>query len=925
MQVTSATYRLQFNPSFGFKQAETIIEYLAELGISVIYASPIFKAKKGSLHGYDITDPNQLNPELGSRSDFNHLMKNVKNHEMGWLQDIVPNHMAYNCENHMLMDVLENEKNSEYADFFDIRWDFTEDSLDGKILAPFLGASYRHALEEGEIVLEYEDGQIWACYYEKKFPIRLESYKEVLFRKFQQFKENQDIDNSILLEPTGLFKTLGNLESVDHAMVKRDCVPETKKRLWNLYKTNPTIEKYFNKNIASLNNKSKIQPLDKVLSRQFYKLAFWGECEKRINYRRFFYINDFIALKAENEKVLNHTHHLIFQFINEGLFTGLRIDHIDGLYDPANYLEKIRRKTGDVYIVVEKILALDEKLHDDWPVQGTTGYDFLNFLNGIFCKSGTEAEFTQLYHKIAGSHTFYDDLLYKKKKLIIEKYFFGDLNYLLYLLQKIIGKSNLGKVSTIPRLRNILVEILAHLPVYRTYKNRSIENKNETSYIRDAIAKAEENVSSYQEEYNIIAKILLKPNINTKNDKRKLTSDFVSKFQQFSSSVMAKGFEDTFLYNYNRFISLNEVGGDPTKFGITIDQFHNYNKQRASKWPHSMNATSTHDTKRAEDVRARLNVLSEIPQQWCSKVIKWMKINRHHKRKANSKYAPDKNDEYFLYQTLVGAFPFSENETESFKQRLKNYIIKAVREAKAHSTWIDPNIEYEDACSNFIEQILNSSQKNEFLKDFLPFQKEIAHFGIFNSLSQSLIKITSPGIPDIYQGCELWNFSLVDPDNRRPVNYERRKKLLNEIRTKSSKDLPGLLNELLETKEDGRIKLFLTWKALSVRKGLLALFQKGSYQPLEVQGSLKDQVIAFARRYKNQYAITVTARFLTEVISVNQLPIGQELWADTALVFDFKSTDGIKNCITEKALIAKNKIYLADALADFPVCLLSNS
>lgn len=794
MRVPLATYRLQFSPDFGFEHADKIIDYLAELGISDIYASPIFKAKKGSPHGYDVTEPNKLNPELGSREDFDNLMKNVKNHSMGWVQDIVPNHMAYDWENQLLYDVLEKGRDSDYADFFDIKWDYTDDEFDGKILAPFLGKPLREALEQEEIQLDYDCDKPCVRYYERKFPLQVSS------------------DTS--------------------------------------------------------------RPLDEILSEQFYRLAFWQETRKKINYRRFFYLNDFIALNAENEKVFDYTHRLILELLKEKQFTGLRIDHIDGLSNPAEYLHKLRDKSPDSYIVLEKILALDEELPSTWPVQGTTGYDFMNFLNGIFCKQIAENQLTRFYDNISKHNKSYKELLKGKKKLIIEKYMAGELHYLLYLLKKIINSDYLFKEPQFESFRNALIEILASFPVYRTYVNAQTKNK--------------------------------------------LAEKFVASFQQLSSALMAKGFEDTFLYNYFRFVSLNEVGGDPSQFGITTERFHRFNKERLDKWPDTMNATATHDTKRGEDVRARLNVLSEIPQVWKTKVDNWMRMNAGKKRNMNGQDAPDKNDEYFLYQTLIGSFPFEQEKLGSFKQRIKDYIMKSVREAKRHSTWAEPNQEYENACTNFIEAILIPSGR--FMEDFIPFQKKIAHYGIFNSLSQSLIKITSPGVPDFYQGSEFWDLSLVDPDNRKPVDYEIRKRILNEIKNSSD-----IVSEVLSTKEDGRIKIFLMWKALTVRKDFSVLFQKGNYLALEVHGAFKDNVVAFARTYEKQFVITVAPRFFTEIISEDELPMGEKIWKDTALVLNDKFTQEMKNRITGKIVSLQKCIYLAHVLEDFPVCLLCSS
>ncbi len=793
MRIPLATYRLQLSPKFGFKQAQQIVDYLVELGISDIYASPIFKAKSGSLHGYDIIDTNQLNTELGSNENFESLMKSVKSRSMGWIQDIVPNHTAYDSENKLIYDVLEKGRDSQYADFFDIKWDYTEDELDGKILAPFLGKPLSQSLKDGEIKLDYEEGKPCIRYFEKKFPVRIDSEKS--------------------------------------------------------------------------------GALEKILSEQFYKLEFWKETRKIINYRRFFYLNNFIALKVENEKVFDYTHRLILQLVKEKKFTGLRVDHVDGLYDPSAYLQKLRKETPDSFIVVEKILALDERLQSDWLIQGTTGYDYLNYLNNVFCRQSSEEQFTQLYENILNNHKTYQEMLFEKKKFIIENYMAGELDYLMYLLKKIINENSLFKEVQFRIFKSVMIEILAGFPVYRTYLKKQTENE--------------------------------------------LITKLISSFQQLSSAVMAKGFEDTFLYNYFRFISLNEVGGDPSQFGITIERFHDFNKERFEIRPHTLNATSTHDTKRGEDVRARLNVLSEIPQLWKSKINSWMQINSDNKRNFNGEYAPDKNDEYFIYQTLVGAYPFNEDNSGTFEQRVKDYIIKSVREAKRHSNWTEPNKEYENACIDFIDKILNPSY--EFLKDFLPFQKMIAHYGVFNSLSQILIKITSPGIPDFYQGSELWDFNLVDPDNRRPVDYEKRKNILNEIKNPSN-----IIQKLLSTKEDGKIKLFLMYKALSVRRKFPELFQKGDYQPLEVRGLFKDNIIAFARRYENQFVITITPRFFTEIVSKEQLPLGEKIWKDTTVILDSEISYELINCITGKTMTVQKNIYLAQAFEDFPVGLLSS-
>ncbi|OHB78521.1 MAG: malto-oligosyltrehalose synthase [Planctomycetes bacterium RBG_16_55_9] len=869
MYVPTATYRLQFGPSFGFKDAETLVPYLHALGVSDIYASPIFKANKGSTHGYDVTNPNELNPQLGSAEDFSALTAERRAYNMGWIQDIVPNHMAYSGENHMLMDVFENGRDSPFADFFDVAWDHPDESLRGKILAPFLGKSYSQALCDGEIRLERSESGLAVRYGDIRFPLALSSY--------------------------------GRVQST-----------------------------------------ADMPALDCLLEKQLFKLCFWKRANESINYRRFFYLNNFIALKADRPEVFDQTHKLISEFIHQGVFNGLRTDHIDGLYDPSQYLARLRRLAGDKYIVVEKILDFDESLPAHWPVQGTTGYDFCNYVNGIFIRRENEQTFTETYRQFVNRPVHYDELLREKKRAICEKYMAGDIDYLVHLLRTaaqacpaprfrggdiIPAKAGIAErdhprvCSELPeKLRQAVVEIIAAFGVYRTYINEESYRSEDRTRMKEAIDGAKRRNPALKEAIDLVGQFLLL-DVTDVNEQKKILR-FVMKFQQVTGPVMAKGFEDTLLYNYNRLVGLNEVGASPSRFGISLDEFHKFNAAKAAHWPHGLNATNTHDTKRGEDVRARISVLTEMPQLWSDKVRRWRQINAGFKSDCRGILAPDSNDEYLLYQTLIGAMPLDPDPYSGFEERIKQYIIKAVREAKEHSSWVEPNEPYERACCTFVDRILDRSVSNEFWSDFLPFQKQIAAYGIFNSLSQTLLKMTSPGVPDFYQGSELWDFNLVDPDNRRPVDFERRRRFLDTIRSKEHDTNLEFIDELLRTREDGRIKLFLIFKVLNARRRIADLFEKGDYQPLQARGKYRGHVVGFFRSYGDQRAVTIAPRFLASLIGSGELPLGTNVWQDTEIRWPASLEGRWHNAITGESLPIEKTIRVGDILTLFPVSLL---
>ena len=844
MNTPTATYRIQFSPSFGFQAANSVISYLADLGISDLYASPIFKAVKGSLHGYDVVDPNHLNPELGGLSDFEALAAELRKHNMGWIQDIVPNHMAMDSENRLLMDILENGYRSKYFQFFDVDWDHPAASLNKRILAPFLGRFYGECLEDGEIALQYGPDGFKVAYYNIAFPLRIESYLN-LFKNLAHLKRKLAEDNPDFIKLLGILYVLKTLSSSDEPEERSNQIKFIQRTLWELYNSNAVIKAFVDETLRTFNGeKGKAESfnfLDDLLSQQLFRLSFWKVAAEEINYRRFFCVNGLISLRVEDEHVLNHTHGLIFDLIERRIVTGLRIDHVDGLYDPTSYLQKVRDRAPTTYIVVEKILNLNEDLPPFWPVQGTTGYDFTNYVNELFCQKENERAFSRIYSSVTGLKNSYEDVVRDNKKLMIQEDMASDVHNLALLLKKISSRDRHGSDITLNALQRALTEVLAVFPVYRTYISQVAVSENDRKTILEAVDRARANFPALLHGFTFVRRFLLLdfPDYVSEEEKRDWLH-FAMRFQQLTGPVMAKGVEDTTLYGYNRLVSLNEVGGRPDHFGCSLEEFHNFNTKKRDLWPDSLNATSTHDTKRGEDVRARINVLSEMPDEWLKKLRTWIKINRGKKKRVQGLAVPDRNDEYFLYQTLIGAFPFSDADYPDFVQRIKAYIVKAVREAKVHTAWLKPDTEYEDAYVSFAERILARSQANAFLKDIIPFCRRVSHYGMLNSLSQTLIKITSPGVPDFYQGTELWDLSLVDPDNRRPVDFEKRRAMLAGIREEEDSNIDRLIRDLLSTREDGKIKLFLIYRALKARRTHREIFQEGAYLPLESGGKIQE-------------------------------------------------------------------------------------
>jgi len=998
-RIPSATYRLQLNRNFTFSDVKNIVRYLHELGISDIYTSPYFKANEGSAHGYDIVDHNTLNPDIGSEEQYNELMSELWKYGMGHVLDIVPNHMGISKGTALWTDLLENGPSSIYANFFDVDWDPVKRELKDKVLIPILGDQYGTVLENQELILSFDDGSFFVKYYDHFLPLRPQTYTIILRHNLDKLERSLPNEDPDLMEFLSIITALEHLppyteldlEKIKERYREKEVI---KRRLSNLYKEAPSIRAFIDENLLTFNGtkgkSDSFDLFDELLDMQAYRLSYWRVATEEINYRRFFDINELAAIRMEDPDVFRETHKLLFKLIMEGKVTGLRADHPDGLYNPSEYFHWLQRicylfiRLGRLngskdkilnglneglsvdtllnseqraavseifkqydketaadpaykpfYIIGEKILLKGERMPEDWPIFSTTGYVFLNSVNGIFIDTASAKAFDYIYSRFIRSKMNYQDTIYEKKKQIMHVAMASEINTLSHYLNRISEKNRHTRDFTLDSLRSVIVEVIAFFPVYRTYITSSDVNDRDRKYIDHAISKAKrKNPAISESVFNFLRDVLLLnyPDYFLENDQKEWL-DYTMRFQQITGPVMAKGVEDTAFYVYNRFLSLNEVGGSPDRFGIPLETFHGQNIERTKFWPHALITTSTHDTKRCEDLRARLNVLSEIPEEWKDCLVRWNRTNRKKKMMVEGQRVPDRNEEYFLYQTLVGAWPvnpMNAEEFETFKTRIKDYMLKAVREAKVNSSWISPNSVYEDVILTFIDKILDRYPDGPFLKDFLPFQKKISHYGIFNSLSQALLKITSPGVPDFYQGTELWNFSLVDPDNRRTVDYQIRKNMLEQLK-ECARQMPlhELSKELTINRASGAIKLYLTYKALHCRRNNKELFDGGDYIPLEVTGQRSENVCAFARKADDATALIAAPKFFTRLFNPFEgLPFGEEVWDNSYIVIP-SAQEGTEylNIYTGKTVRAKNingavALYLSEVIADFPVALL---
>lgn len=876
MTTFTSTYRLQLNEKFTFSHTEKILSYLHELGIGAIYASPILSARKGSNHGYDVVDHDSINKELGSKDEFRHLSKLAHQKELGWIQDIVPNHMAFDMKNFKLRDVLEKGKSSRWSNFFDINWEHPSPSINGKILVPFLGKFYGECLDSGELKLHFNRNGLTLQYWELYLPVKTSIYESV----FTRFQGN--LENTLSSDDRDLSLFLGSLYSLSTRVMgsENKIYHIALQTLYRLYESNEAIKAHMDQSIAFYNDTENREYLDQLISAQNYRLAFWKVAASELNYRRFFNINELISIRIERQEVFEEFIRLTGELIEEGLIDGLRFDHIDGLYDPERFLERISVLYPNLYSVVEKILEPEEELSESWPVHGTTGYDFTLRNNSVFCMSSSENAVTRIYSRFTRNKSSFREIYLAKKRLIIDRLMTGDIDNLAHMIKSLAADHPDGRDLTLHGLRRALVEAMTQFSIYRTYAGEDGINAEDAEKIETAISASIETLPDLVYELEWIKKLLhgtsAPESKNLSNDEPYIPQttntgivDFIKRFQQYTGPLTAKGFEDTLYYVYNRMPSLNEVGGAPNLFGISTDEYHSFILKRMENWPCSMNATATHDTKRGEDTRARMNVISEIPDLWEAALKRWSALNRRYQtRTSPGTVIPDRNDEYFLYMTLIGSLPISlmnrerDNEITDnasfieelshYRERIIEYALKAVREAKVHTAWIKPDEVYENGYINFVNRILSLEQSPVFLVELINFVRRMFTAGLSNSLGQLLLKLASPGVPDIYQGTELWDFTLVDPDNRRPVDYDLRRKFLAEIRSHSENEsamneISSMVAKLWENPSNGQIKMWILHRVLNDRRKNPSLYLFGTYSPLESSGPSADRVLGFSR------------------------------------------------------------------------------
>jgi (1->4)-alpha-D-glucan 1-alpha-D-glucosylmutase len=948
LRIPLATYRLQFNGQFRFEHARALAGYLDQLGVTDIYASPLLQARRGSSHGYDVTNPSHLNDEIGSEQELEALTAELQLHRMGLLLDIVPNHMAAGSENPWWMDVLEDGPGSAYASFFDIDWHPPRDMLQNKILLPILGRPYAQVLENKELQLAFEQGGFFIYYLDTKLPVAPTSYLLVLQHKLDKLQHKLGAEHPAFRELGGILVAVTSLpersalstEMAGERRLQREAIKE---RLWNLYQGSREVRDFLDENVRLFNGRKR-EPtsfvfLDRLLAEQAYVLSYWLSANDEINYRRFFTITDLVGIRMEDPLVFEATHAVVLRLVEKGLVTGLRIDHVDGLRDPLGYLRRLQERAGGklgngrypaFYAIVEKVFANGETLPNEWPVWGTTGYDFLNILNGLFLEADGCKKLDHIYESFIAAKIRYEDLVYEKKKEVMESLLAVEMRSLGHHLALLAEQDRYARDLPRADLARALAETTACLSVYRTYVRSFANGADESRYVEKALEAARQrNLRLGRQCFDFLGDVLLlRERGHVLPEQREARLAFVMRWQQFTAPIMAKGLEDSALYVYNRLISLNEVGGAPSCTEEPVAAFHAFCRKRRKDWRCTLSATSTHDTKRAEDVRARINVLSEIPAQWEKHLERWARWNGPKKKLVNGRPVPDRNEEILLYQTMLGAWPLDKDEVPAFRKRLQDYMVKATREAMVHTKWTRPNFQHEQALVHFVKSITEESQNKAFLKDFLHLAGEVAYYGALNSLAQLLVKITAPGVPDFYQGSELWDFRLVDPDNRGPVDFEKRVRLLAELEQQEEHDRSDLIQSLLERWPDGRIKLYVTSKALGFRRAHGELFLDGAYEALQVAGAKKGNVFAFMRHAKGAWAVTAVPRLVTKLVAAGQAPTGESLWASNVLVLPRRVPADWTNVLTGETLRAGRArqgraLSLGDVFNKFPVALLA--
>jgi (1->4)-alpha-D-glucan 1-alpha-D-glucosylmutase len=879
-----ATYRVQFRPEFGFEEAASIARYLSDLGVTHLYSSPYLQAARGSTHGYDVLDPTRVNEELGGEAGHARMGQALGEAGLGQVLDVVPNHMAITeRRNTWWWDVLENGPSSRYASYFDVDWDPPQARLRNTVLLPILGDHYGRVLEAGEMKLVRRGGKFEIHYHEHRMPVAPRSLDTLLAEAARRCGSP---DLAFIADSFGQLPLASRTDRESVARRHRD-KEVLAGQLARLSEERPEVAAAMDAVVEEWN--ADPDRLDELLQRQNYRPAFWRTAGQELDYRRFFDVHTLIGLRMEDERVFADTHALILRWLKDGVLDGVRIDHPDGLRDPREYFDRLRAAAPEAWIVVEKILEPGEPLRESWPVDGTTGYDFLNLAGGLFVDRAGERPLTDLYGLctgLTGESPEWAELVREKKLLVLGDLLASDVNRLAEVFLQVCERHRRHRDYTRFELRQALREVVACFPVYRSYVRAEAGevSPEDTRYVEEAIEAARAHRPDLPADLFDFFRDLL---LLKAGDIADAESELVMRFQQLTGPAMAKGVEDTAFYNYHRLISLNEVGGSPGDFGVRVQELHRACAERQRRWPVAMLATSTHDTKRSEDVRARVSLLSEIPDRWGEAVRRWFERNEKHLRGGS----PDRNAQYLLYQTLVGAWPVS-------VERVQAYMAKAAREAKSQTSWTRTNSGYEEALQGFIQAILEDP---DFVADLESLVAPLVELGRISSLAQTLLKMTAPGVPDFYQGTEIWDLSLVDPDNRRPVDYELRRRLLDDLEKGMTPE------EILSRMDEGLPKLWLIRQGLHLRRRLPQAFGPDStYEPLAVSGEKADHAVAFLRGDK-----------VAAVIPRLVLGLGGD-WGDTALDLP---EGRWRNELTGEE-IEGGRLSLSEVLGRFPVGLL---
>jgi malto-oligosyltrehalose synthase len=951
--VPRATYRVQLHAGFTFADAAAIVPYLERLGVSHLYLSPILKARAGSLHGYDVVDHSQVNPELGGADGLERLAATARAHRMGLIVDVVPNHMAiFAADNQWWLDVLENGPSGRYAGYFDIDWRPFRASMRDRLLVPVLGDAFGALLERGELKAGFDPdtGNLSVNYYEHRFPLDPREYPRVFAERLTDLEKRLPPEDADRQDFENLLMAFARLpprdDTSERARAERYRDKEVcKRRLVRLCERSVVIREFVAATVARLNGEDgdphDVDTLAGLLDAQAYRLAYWRVAVDEINYRRFFDVNHLAALRMNDPQVFEATHALLLELVERGVLDGLRIDHPDGLYDPEEYFERLQRpfrtappvSAVPLYVVAEKVLATHEHLSERWAVHGTTGYDFAAIAGAWLVYADAAKSFSRTYASFTGVTAGLATIEHDAKRGVMQNSLAAEVGVLATQLDRIAQLDRRTADFTRNALREAIIEVIANFPVYRTYVSSRGVHEDDRRHVNWAVNVARKHSQAGDlTVFDFLRDVLLLDAAQGRPAAhREAMLEFTMKFQQVTSPVMAKSVEDTAFYVYNRLVALNEVGGDPLRFGASTGALHAENSERHRRWPFAMLVSSTHDTKRSGDVRARIAALSEMPADWRHHLGRWSRLNRSRRGSLDERPVPSRNDEYLLYQTLLGLWPLAD-ETDSaladLAPRLSDYMVKAAREAKIDTSWMNPNEAYEAGLGQFVAALLEHPDRNAFLRDFRALASRIAFFGLLNGLAQSTLRFTAPGVPDLYQGTELPDFSLVDPDNRRPVDYGARTAELAALESRARRDgLGGLARELVRTWRDGRIKLFLTWRCLTLRGERPRLVSDGGYEALRVSGSRADHVCAFRRAIDGEEIIVVVPRWLARLSGAEPaMPCGASIWEDTCIELPIGvSTAPFVDRFTGAAIAPSEsqQMALAQLLADFPVALLT--